>query len=506
MDAYAIYLRKSRSDEAAEARGNGDVLTSHRKTLTELAERCGYTVIAEYAEVASGDRLDERPEAQRLLLDVVAGKYAGVLCMALDRLSRGAMEDQTAVIRSFQASATLLITPDKTYNFSDPTDEDTGELKLFISRFEYKAIKRRMYAGRERSARDGWYLGTRNPYGYERVPAQGGNGPTLRPLPDQAAIVREIFQLYADGIGSHCIAGMLDQRGIKPNYSNFWDPTTIRSMLRNPLYIGRITWGKRIAAPLPDNSRHRVRNPNMIDAQGKHPPLVDRGVWDAVQARLAGNMPPAAPGRPLQNPLRGLVICARCGRTMQRACDQRGTPSLRCMSHGCEQARCKLDVVETVILERLEQAYADIDLRGSDVIHARQQKERDRAAKQVQEQITQAERQMARQADLLELGVYSVEEFVSRRDGLRERLTGLHRRLAELRSKDSEETRYEALRAAIPRSCTISEAYRRAATPQQKNDLLAALISRIVYNKTEHKGGRYIDPRAGLVLDIEYKC
>lgn len=84
----------------------------------------------------------------------------------------------------------------------------------------------------------------------------------------------------------------------------------------------------------------------------------------------------------------------------------------------------------------------------------------------------------------------------------------MQERLTELYSKDNAEARYEALRAVIPPSSTISEAYRRAATPQQKNDLLAALITRVTFDKTDTMRGKNDDPRKGIKLEIEQnlKC
>lgn len=508
MDIFAMYLRKSRTDEQAEARGEGDVLARHRKTLNELAAYNGHTIVAEYAEVASGDSLSARPQAQRLLLDVMAGKYTGVYCMALDRLSRGAAEDQAAVIRAFQASGTLLVTPEKVYDFNRAADEDFGELKLMFSRIEHKAIKRRMYAGRERSAKDGWYIGARIPFGYAKVPAQGKNGPTLAVVPEQAEAVCEMFQAYADGKSSYYIADDLNARGIKPNYSDHWSPSSIRNILRNPLYIGKILWGKKVSRPAPEGSVKRVINTKPIYVDGRHPAIVPQPLWDAVQARLAGNAaPPVKNGKALQNPLHGLVYCARCGRAMQRHNGK--TPAqkyyqpdvLRCHNRQCGQMRADLDVVEAMILRHLEAYYTDADAPSP--LQIQQKKDRQKAAKLIQDQIKQAEAQQSRQADLLEQGVYTVEDFLARRESLRERLVELHRRYEEATAPDVYEMAYQAWRDVVPRSMTISEAYRRAPDNETRNALLAALVKRISYNKTEKRHGRHDDRERGIILEFE---
>lgn len=64
MAEYAIYLRKSRADMEAEARGEGETLARHRKALFEFANRQGYHVSAVYQEIVSGDSIAARPQMQ----------------------------------------------------------------------------------------------------------------------------------------------------------------------------------------------------------------------------------------------------------------------------------------------------------------------------------------------------------------------------------------------------------------------------------------------------------
>lgn len=89
MNQYAIYLRKSRADLDAEARGEGETLSKHRAALTEYARRRGLFIAREYAEIISGDSIAARPQMQALLADVKAGMYSGVIVNDVDRLGRG---------------------------------------------------------------------------------------------------------------------------------------------------------------------------------------------------------------------------------------------------------------------------------------------------------------------------------------------------------------------------------------------------------------------------------
>ena len=505
MDIFAMYLRKSRTDEQAEARGEGDVLARHRKTLTELAAHNKDIIAEEYAEVGSADSISARKEMQRLLMDVLSGKYAGVYCMDIDRLSRGDAADQATIIRTFQASDTIVRTPGRDYDFNKEADEDFGEMKLYFGRFEYKTIKRRLYKGRERSAGDGCYIGTRIPYGYSKVPAQGRNGPTLAVIPDQAETVRDMFRMYADGKSSYYIADVLNARGIKPNYSDYWSPSTIRGILKNPLYIGKITWGKRVKRPITGaDGVKRVINQRAIVSEGKHAPIVSEALWASVTALFDGHSSPTVKaGKPLENPLAGLVRCARCGSVMQRQQDKVRPDILRCHNRQCDQMRGDLATVESMILKHLD-SYFDLLFEKTEIQTQTQRKqERERAAKLIRDQIRQAEAQQSRQADLLEQGIYSNEEFIARRNVLSERLTGLRRELAEVLEPDMYEERLAELRKAIPHSMTISEAYRKAATPAEKNALLKSVIESVKYNKTERRQGKNDSKARGITLEFK---
>ena len=84
-------------------------------------------------------------------------------------------------------------TPAKTYDPSDPADSEYFEFALFMARREYKAITRRMQAGREASAREGNWLAA-PPYGYTKVRNQRGRGMTLAIREDEADVVRMVFE------------------------------------------------------------------------------------------------------------------------------------------------------------------------------------------------------------------------------------------------------------------------------------------------------------------------
>lgn len=164
-----MYLRKSRADEEL---GYENTLERHGEMLRNLATQTGIRVDEShiYRGIVSGESIEARPQMQKLLKAVEMGLYTGVLCIELERLSRGDGADQQRILKAFQFSDTKIITLTKTYDLAgdDSFDEEFFEFGLFMSRREYKMIKKRLYRGRIQAQKEGYFIGSRPPYGYDK--------------------------------------------------------------------------------------------------------------------------------------------------------------------------------------------------------------------------------------------------------------------------------------------------------------------------------------------------
>ena len=248
MDMYCEYLRKSRADLEAEARGEGETLKRHEKILDDLASRMGIIVSKKYNEgVITGETIESRPVMQQLLADVEKGKWAGVLVVEVERLARGDTIDQGIVAQAFKYTNTKVITPMKVYDPSDEYDEEYFEYGLFMSRREYKTINRRLQRGRLLSVGEGKYLGSIPPYGYERVKIRNDKGYTLNIIEDEAKIVRLIYKWYTgeNRLGISLIMNKLNEMKVPTRKGGDWTTSTLRNVLSNPVYIGLIRWNGR---------------------------------------------------------------------------------------------------------------------------------------------------------------------------------------------------------------------------------------------------------------------
>lgn len=484
---YAIYLRKSRADLDAERRGEGETLARHRRALTQLAESRGLNVVKIYEEIVSADTISDRPQMQALLAAVEAGEYAGVIVNDADRLARGDSIDQGVVKQAFYTSKTLIITPFKTYDPDDESDEDFFDFSLFMARFEYRKTKLRLQTGRMRSAAEGNYLGSRPVFGYRRVKREDRSGWTLEIIPEEAEIVRMVFNWYAYGengkpLGSEQIANRLNAMGLKSYLGGPFFADRVRRMLRLPIYIGEVSWNKnvkRVRSSGGVRTVTREKNSTPIVVENAHPAIIDRALWDLVQSMFRSHKKiPKSATAPVANVLAGLVKCSICGRTMQRKPDASGRPdTIYCVTSGCPTKGIYIPLLERAILDVLQ----DWPVLYSKPQASEEQPGESSEKKAIERQLATLGKQLDSLHDFLEQGIYSPTTFVQRRDELTTRIESARARLDEL---DKTPTVEDLIRAELPQVVHVLEAYPLTEDIELKNLLLKNVISYVSYSKT----------------------
>lgn len=319
---YDAYLRKSRADMELEKLKKFDTLKQHEKFLKDRANQLGIKIRKIYREVVSGESIQERPEMQEVLKNVETGTIDGILVVEVERLTRGDAKDQGTVTQAFKYSNTKIITLNKIYDPNSDEDEEYFEFGLFMSRREYKTINRRMQRARIANVLDGKYCASEPPFGYKKVRVKYGKGYTLEPVSEEAEIVKEMYQKRADGMGYYIICNWLNTLDFKPKKSDVWTPATIKGMLSNPIYIGKIRWNSNKQKKILINGqiikkRKKGNNEDLILVEGLHPAIISNELFDIVQG-IKPNKASTKHNTELQNPLATLVKCADCGRSMQR--------------------------------------------------------------------------------------------------------------------------------------------------------------------------------------------
>ncbi len=510
---YCLYVRKSRADAEAEARGEGETLTRHINALLELAKRRQLNVTKIYREIVSGDTIAARPIAQQLLNEVGQGMWDGVLVMEVERLARGDTIDQGIVAQTFKFSGTRIITPIKDYDPNDEFDEEYFEFGLFMSRREYKTINRRLQRGRLASVKEGKWLGSCAPYGYERVKLANDKGCTLAPYPPEAEIVTMIFSLYTQGeqqndgtfrrLGVSLIVRKLNELRIRPRVSEHWSPATIRDILINPVYIGKIRWNwrhgvKKMVDGQVREFRPRAPIEDCILVDGLHPAIVDNETFALAQEYMANNPRQPVPARQkVMNPLAGLVICAKCGRRMtRRPYGGRQPETLMCKDTACDNISSALHLVEARILDALRNWLAEYKLQLGEDSSAANNKVVAAANEKALQQLTAEHATLCKQLDniydLLEQGIYTTDQFLDRSRKLSERISQNEHDAAVLnKSLAADKMREISRRQLIPKVEHVLEVYSSLPSAKAKNDMLKEVLEKVVYIKTSdvRKGG-----------------
>ncbi len=472
----AAYLRKSRMEEGMETE---EVLQRHREWLVECAQRHGLDIVAYYPEVVSGESLYARPQMLRLLEAVESGDYDAVLCMDLDRLSRGRMKDQGIILDAFRDSGTLIVTPDKVYDLSDEIDDELAEFKTFMSRREYKIINKRLRRGLKRSIQDGCYVANA-PYGYKKVTID--RHPTLEIFEPEAKFVRMMFDLYIQGYGCVYIAGQVNAMGARPHRSSTFSRNSVAKILQNPVYIGKIVWDQKthVKKNTKGNLKHvTIYNPRekwtIVD--GMHPPIVDIPTYEKVQEIMQGRYRPSKNDGTIKSPLAGLVKCGNCGGNMQRLV-MKGGAYLLCPRKGC-CASAKFPFVENAILSHLEKMLSQIELERPD--HRKDISQLEEYLISIERELSSASRQKSRLHELLEIGEYDLPTYRERMPAVLEKMLGLEKKRDEIKRKIEEAQSIDnTVRAEKIR--TVLDAYRSSDAPTQ-NALLHSVISNVQYYK-----------------------
>lgn len=511
MEEYCLYLRKSRADMEAEAHGEGETLARHEKLLLELAKRDGYNVTQIYREIVSGETIASRPVMQQLLQEVEQGVWAGVLVVEVERLARGDTIDQGIVAQAFKYSNTKIITPLKVYKPDDEYDEEYFEFGLFMSRREYKTINRRLQRGRLAASKEGRWVSGSIPYGYESVRVESGKGYTLRPVEEEAEIVRLIFQLYTIGeenengeiqpVGTNIIARRLDALGVlAPAGGNMWSAKTIYKILQNPVYIGKVRWGERQTKRISENGtiiKKRVHVPveeqTLVD--GLHPAIIEEEVfYKAAEIMHRKGPAPVPRDNTLTNPLAGIVYCAKCGRVLIRRTSP-VYPLLRCTNRYCDNVGAKLELVEERLLQALAGWLSEYRLEWADEpasSEAEQIKAVEKAIKKSEAEVETLRKQLSRTHDLLEQGVYDTDTFLERSREITARTAAAEESVSALSEKLTELLRREeSKKNIIPKVEKLLEVYDALPSAQAKNDMLKDVLEKVVYLRETRspKGG-----------------
>jgi site-specific DNA recombinase len=306
----AIYTRVSTEKQAEKYS-----LAAQRRILREHAARKGWELVGEYEDPGiSGETIEARPAFRSLLEEAGAGAFDVLLTIDTDRLSRSKdLRTWAEILDTLREGGVKIATPTQILDPEDEEDVFLTHLFGILAAREKAKILRRMRRGMEQAVRDGRKMGcSRDPYGYRY-------DRNLRKLvlePEEAKIVKRVFDSYLDGQGLLGIVRQFVAGGIPTRKGGPWTPVQLQGILGNPASAGYSVWGR---STRDGERRRRIKNPAewVWPEEQSHEAIIDLATWQRAQdlRRSRSHGRPALNYQESPHILTGVIRCW-CGYRM----------------------------------------------------------------------------------------------------------------------------------------------------------------------------------------------
>lgn len=311
-----IYIRVSTAMQV-----DGYSLEAQKDRLTKFAEFQDMEVVREYCDAGkSGKSITGRPEFTQMLQDVADDKdgVEYILVFKLSRFGRNAADVLNSLQYIQDFGVNLICVED-----GIDSSKDSGKLTITVlsavAEIERENILVQTMEGRKQKAREGKWNGGQAPFGYTLDSKKG----MLIVNPEEAEIVKIIFNKFVnEGLGADSISNYLNQHGyVKRKYRshelNYFTRSLVRKILDNPVYIGKIAYGKSSIEKIKGtrDQYHRVRNDDFLLAEGLHDAIIDLDLWEGARAKREETGVKWVKTHSLEHEhiLTGLLKCPICG-------------------------------------------------------------------------------------------------------------------------------------------------------------------------------------------------
>jgi Site-specific recombinases, DNA invertase Pin homologs len=315
-----LYARLSQEDEQA---GDSNSIINQRSILTKYAEENNLTPYEfVYDDGYSGTDW-ERPAFSQIIEDVEAGNVSTVVVKDLSRFGRDYLKVGFYSEILFPNHDVRLIA------VHDNVDTDLGENDLapmvnLFNEWFVKSTSRKVRAIINAKGKSGARIAGVPLYGYRNSEENPGK---LEIDEESAAVVRRIFNMYANGVGARGIAMALTSEGIsnpttyksengilkKPRpagTTTYWHASTIRIILDSQEYLGHTVNFKTYSKSYKDKKSRKNAPENQMVFENTHPAIVDKAIWDIVRKMRSHKRRPPVYGTP--GMFSGLAYCADC--------------------------------------------------------------------------------------------------------------------------------------------------------------------------------------------------
>ena len=276
----ALYTRVSTIEQAEE----GYSIDEQERLLREHCIKYNLQVVHCYSDRGiSGKDIKHRPALRELLNDANEKKFDMVLSWKINRISRN-LSDVLKIVDHLEKINVTFKSYSEPFETSTPAGKMQFQMMALIGEFERGTIAQNVKMGMNAKAKAGeWCGGIVLGYDLITIPEQFTKKKRKELIINEkeAQIVRRIFKSFIQGNGYKSITNQLNKEGLKTKKGNSFSVSSVRDILLNPLYVGKIRYNVRQNWA---EKRRKNINANPILVEGIHKPIIDETTWRQVQA------------------------------------------------------------------------------------------------------------------------------------------------------------------------------------------------------------------------------
>jgi site-specific DNA recombinase len=325
-----IYNRVSTQDQIERTDLNS--LISHEERCLHYIRAQGWHHFRTYEDPALSASSLNRPQLQRLLLDLREGHIDYVIVYKLDRLSRS-VKDFHTLLERFEAAHVNLVSVTQGFDTSTPAGRLLRNILMDFAEFERELISERTKDKMLARAQKGLWNGGNPPYGY------AAQGTQLVVRLEEAYVVKRMFELYGS---TRSLAQVVDTINVqyRTRQGRRWAKSTVETILSNPIYAGKISFKDQLF-------------------DGVHEPIIAYDLFSALGMMKKVRSHPRSTVDHVFT-LKGLLTCAICGSTLTPSWVQKKNGLkifyYRCVATSLYKTRCPLGQFNAERLEQLVEA------------------------------------------------------------------------------------------------------------------------------------------------------
>lgn len=322
----ALYCRLSKDDML---QGDSESIKTQKAMLTQYAKEHGFLIVEVYVDDGWSGLNFQRPDFNRMLDDIEAGKIDVVITKDLSRLGRDHLKVGHFTEIYFPMKNVRYIAVNDGVDTANKNN-DIAALKNVMNEFYSRDNSRKIRSSIRARAKAGLYRTSFNPIGYRKSP---DNHNKLIVDGETAWIVKRIFELANAGMGAHkiaktfreeqvpCPSWWLHSRGERDYTQRFenpankyeWSHTVIRNIIANPLYLGHTVMCK-TESIFKVGTFKKVPKADQIRVENTHEPLVSQELFDGANAKILSRRRDTTDN--FVSPFSGLVKCGTCGKAL----------------------------------------------------------------------------------------------------------------------------------------------------------------------------------------------